>query len=266
MPDFRVTTLQVGSDLRVIRALCDGCDPARPCEEHSERPALWVLTAGAFVLRDRGGKHVVDPTQALLIGHDHAFTISHPAGPDTCIGFRGPLVERLVTSPLSGVARHVPLTPRRLAGLIEAVRRAERERDSFVVGEALAEITGEASPAGAAPARADRALAEALIHLLRVSFATQVSLAELADATGYSLFHACRVFRAVTGTTIHGYRRELRLRHALARILDGDEPLASVAAATGFASQSHLTNLYRARFGITPARTRTREGLRRLAA
>ena len=60
-------------------------------------------------------------------------------------------------------------------------------------------------------------------------------------------------------------RRELRLHHALARILDGDEPLSAIAAATGFASQSHLTNLFRARFRITPGRARTRDGRRALA-
>ena len=75
----------------------------------------------------------------------------------------------------------------------------------------------------------------------------------------------CRVFRRATGQTILGFRRELRLRHALARLLDGDEPVADIAATTGFASQSHLTNLMTARFGVTPARVRTRDGQRVLA-
>jgi AraC family transcriptional regulator len=73
------------------------------------------------------------------------------------------------------------------------------------------------------------------------------------------------VFRATTGFTIHGFRRELRLRHALARILDGGDSLTEIAIAAGFASQSHLTNLFRARFGITPARARTRHGRDALA-
>jgi AraC-like DNA-binding protein len=67
-----------------------------------------------------------------------------------------------------------------------------------------------------------------------------ISLGKLAAATGYSMFHACRVFRGTTGNTIHGFRRELRLRHALARILDGNEPLAGIALPIGFASYSHL--------------------------
>ncbi|MGE3768708.1 MAG: helix-turn-helix transcriptional regulator, partial [Kofleriaceae bacterium] len=110
-----------------------------------------------------------------------------------------------------------------------------------------------------------RDLASAVAREIRLSFARSTSLGELAEVTGYSVFHTCRVFQRATGQTIHGFRRELRLHHALARLLDGDEPLAQIAAATGFASQSHLTNLFRARFGITPARVRTREGQRALA-
>jgi AraC-like DNA-binding protein len=102
--------------------------------------------------------------------------------------------------------------------------------------------------------------------VLRTRYAEPVSLGEIAAATGYSVFHACRVFRATTGATIHGFRRDLRLRHALARILDGDEPLADIALAIGFASHSHLTNQFRARFGIPPARARSRAGRRALAS
>jgi len=110
-----------------------------------------------------------------------------------------------------------------------------------------------------------RDLSAAIAHAVRARFAEPTSLGELAAAAGYSVFHTCRVFRATTGVTIHGFRRELRLRHALARILDGTESLSAIAAATGFASQSHLTNLFHARFGVTPARARTRDGHRALA-
>ncbi len=69
----------------------------------------------------------------------------------------------------------------------------------------------------------------------------------------------------VSADAIHGFRCELRLRHALARILDGHEPLADIAVAIGFASHSHLTNQLRARFGIPPARARSPAGRRALA-
>ncbi|HEX3761551.1 MAG TPA: AraC family transcriptional regulator [Kofleriaceae bacterium] len=253
MPRFHLTATLATRDTSAARVVCDGCDPARPCDEHTERAALWLLTAGAFELRDRTGRHVVDPTQALIMPPGHVFQIRHHAGPDTCLAFRGPIIDALAACG----ARTLPVAPARLAQIVAGVA----ERDDLALAEAL---SGLAPPDGPAPP--DRNLAGGITHLLRTRYAEPTSLGELADATGYSMFHACRVFRATTGTTIHGFRRELRLRHALARVLDGDEPLAEIALAVGFASQSHLTNQFRARFGITPARARSPAGRRSLAA
>jgi len=44
-----------------------------------------------------------------------------------------------------------------------------------------------------------------------------------------------------------------RIEHARALIEDTDQPLAEIAAATGFATQSHLTTAFRRATGFTPA-------------
>jgi AraC-like DNA-binding protein len=257
VPRFRVSHLVDTAELRVDRTLCDGCDPSRPCDEHSCSASIWLITAGALELRDRDGRHALDPTCALVMPAGHPFVIRHPAGPDTCVSFHGPLVERLAEAG----PRVVPLTAAQAARLArELPDRAIPGRAGSAIAEVLIDIVAPAERV-----RSDRELAGAIAHELRLGFGDSTSLAELADRTGYSLFHACRVFRATTGYTIHGYRRELRLRHALSAILDGGEPLAEIAARVGFASQSHLTNLFRARFGITPAKARTPDGLRSLA-
>jgi AraC-like DNA-binding protein len=245
VPRFRITREVATRDVSAIRALCDGCDPARPCDEHTVRASLWLVTAGAFELRDTAGRHVLDPTQAIVMPRHHAFQIRHPAGPDTCLAFRGPIVDDLA----GDGARLVPISPAQIARIVASLA----DDDELALAEALSHL----APISPAP---DRDLAAAVTHALRARYAEPTSLAELARAAGYSVFHTCRVFRATTGTTIHGFRRELRLRHALARILDGGGSLTEIAAATGFASQSHLTNLFRARFGVTPARVRTRDG------
>jgi AraC-like DNA-binding protein len=276
MPRFRLTGTVTTRDVSAARVVCDGCDPARPCDEHADGPVLWLLTAGAFELRDAAGRHVLDPTQAIAMPARHAFQIRHPAGPDTCVSFRGPIIDALA----GHGARLLPVAPAQLVRILAGLA----DSDDLALGEALAGLGPERTDAPervGAPERAntpdhadapgrraapDRDLAAAIAHLLRIRYAEPLSLSELAAATGYSVFHACRVFRATTGTTIHGFRRELRLRHALARILDGDEPLADVALAIGFASHSHLTNQFRARFGIPPVRARSRAGHRALAS
>ncbi len=66
-----------------------------------------------------------------------------------------------------------------------------------------------------------------------------------------SPFHLSRVFREQTGSSLHAYRTEARLRAGLERIADG-EGLAGLAADLGFASQAHLTDRFRRVFGVTP--------------
>jgi len=228
-------------DVTVLRAVCDGCDGPRPCEEHTPDAHLWLVTQGAFELRDRRGRHAVDPTRALVLAAGDPYTIRHPAGPDICLSIRGPLVEELARTGSHQIALDASTHAR--------IAAACRARDPFALAEELAAL------APGDPCE-DRDLAFALAHELRLHYAEQQPLSDLCDAAGASVFHACRVFRRATGTTLHGYRRELRLRHALAMLIDGDEPLTEVAAAAGFASQSHLTNLFRARFRKTPGTVR----------
>ena len=77
------------------------------------------------------------------------------------------------------------------------------------------------------------------------------SLAQLADAASLSRYQLVRQFAQATGLTPHAYLLQRRLQ--LARHLMGEgTPLADVAAASGFADQSHLTRLFTRSFGITP--------------
>ena len=50
--------------------------------------------------------------------------------------------------------------------------------------------------------------------------------------------------------------RRLRLEDALGRLTRSDASIADVAAASGFADQSHLTRVMRRRLGVTPAEYR----------
>jgi AraC-like DNA-binding protein len=103
--------------------------------------------------------------------------------------------------------------------------------------------------------RAHTELAHAATDLLARRFTEPLSLAALAGLLGVSTFHLARVFRAVTGRTIHHHRTELRLRAGLERIADG-EPLATLAFALGFSSHSHFTQAFRAAFRIRPSALR----------
>jgi AraC-like DNA-binding protein len=86
---------------------------------------------------------------------------------------------------------------------------------------------------------------------LRESLADDVTTADLADLAGMSRFHLCRAFARTFGLPPHAYQLQLRLADAKRQLAAGQPP-AEVAAAIGFADQSHLTKRFKGAFGITP--------------
>jgi len=83
-----------------------------------------------------------------------------------------------------------------------------------------------------------------------------VASEELERVSGLDRFALARQFRATFGTSPHRFQVGRRLARARALIADG-VALSEVAAATGFADQSHLTRHFSARFGLTPGRWAT---------
>jgi AraC-like DNA-binding protein len=77
------------------------------------------------------------------------------------------------------------------------------------------------------------------------------ALSDLATIAGLSRYQTVRGFTRLTGLTPHAYVVQRRLDLARRLIRQG-EPLAQVAAATGFADQSHLHRRFTARHGYTP--------------
>lgn len=99
---------------------------------------------------------------------------------------------------------------------------------------------------------AHRAVARAREFLTAEACRT-VDSRELEEVTGLDRFALSRHFRAATGTSPHRYQVGRRLALAQKMIAHGTS-LGDVAAATGFADQSHLTRHFAARFGLTPGR------------
>ncbi|MGI4950919.1 MAG: helix-turn-helix domain-containing protein [Janthinobacterium lividum] len=77
-------------------------------------------------------------------------------------------------------------------------------------------------------------------------------LRELATLAGMSAFHFQRSFCTSHGVSPQGWILRRRIDRARA-LLRGDAPIAQVAAACGFSSQSHMTRMFRSATGGTPA-------------
>jgi AraC family transcriptional regulator len=80
---------------------------------------------------------------------------------------------------------------------------------------------------------------------------------EIARVAGLSKYHFGKAFSASTGMTLHSFMLARRMGQSRALLVNSDLPLAHIAAAVGFSSQSHFTTVFLERTGVTPGRYRS---------
>jgi AraC family transcriptional regulator len=111
-------------------------------------------------------------------------------------------------------------------------------------------------PSRSVAAMAPRALAR-VRERIEASLEAGISLDELAAEAGLSRFHFARAFRQAMDVPPHRYLTLRRIERAKDLLLHTDLPLADVALAIGFSSQSHFTLRFREEVGETPKRFRS---------
>lgn len=104
------------------------------------------------------------------------------------------------------------------------------------------------SPGGLAPWQIELTLRQ-LLHDLCVDS----PVAELARRCGLSRSHFTRAFRISIGTPPHRWLVRQRLRRAGEMLERTDERISAIALNCGFADQSHLTRIFGAVMGVSPA-------------
>lgn len=143
---------------------------------------------------------------------------------------------------------------------------AVEEKVMEILGAVVARACPPESAADAAEEGDQRPLVEAVRHLLVKDFRSPKTLDDIAGEVGASVFHLCRVFKRQTGTTIHQFRHQLRLRHSLELVAEAGSDLSRIALHLGFSSHSHFTAAFRRAFHITPSEFRRFPSARRLNA
>jgi AraC family transcriptional regulator len=80
-----------------------------------------------------------------------------------------------------------------------------------------------------------------------------LSLTALSEQVGFSPYHFARLFRKTTGESPHQFVLSQRITHAKALLAESNDSLAQIALASGFANQSHFTQVFKRCLGVTPA-------------
>ena len=120
----------------------------------------------------------------------------------------------------------------------------------------LAEGLLEADPCGkhvARPRHLDSVALERARQLLDAEKTRVVRSSELEAVTGLTRYELARQFRVKYGTSPYHYLLMRRLDCARVQ-LARSRPLVNVALEAGFADQAHFTRMFKAAFGLTPAR------------
>lgn len=105
-----------------------------------------------------------------------------------------------------------------------------------------------------------KALTAKVVDYINTHFKENEPLGTLAKAVGASPYHLCRIFKNLTGQSIHQYKNELRLRKSLDYLhqikkmphLPQQQNLANLALELGYNSHSHFTSAFSRYFGMPP--------------
>ncbi len=271
--------LHVDALLRARWVRCRPHGHACGAAEASTANTLAFPLQGVFVKHlDDGRKVVAHAGQAVFFNKDESYRVSHPRGGDDCFVLEPaePLLRELLavhdphaaertSSPFR--ASHAPLPAPALLRQRLLWRSLREARATLEIEERALELVAAALAAMPVPPprsvrsrpaaqRRRREQVHAIAVLLTAEPVRRWTLDELARRVHGSPFHLARAFRGEQGSSIHRYLLHLRLAHALDAVLDTDAALTAIALEAGFATPSHFTAAFRARYGATPSALR----------
>ncbi|TKB15224.1 MAG: AraC family transcriptional regulator [Mesorhizobium sp.] len=221
-----------------------------------------VVVAGVEKLRIGRRQHLAPAGSIIIVNPEepHDGEKGAPAGwayrtcyPDAAL--MAEIAEDLEQPRLPMFSEGIVQAPEFARAFVKAHRLAgklEQEAAMLMVLRELASRFGDRkvrdrASDGGETARRFRLYGELIAEDLSAGF----DLARLAATAGVTRFQVIRDFHRAAGMTPGQYLRDRRIRAASA-LIKTDMPLAEIAAATGFADQSHLTRVFKAIKGLAP--------------
>ncbi|WP_193186788.1 AraC family transcriptional regulator [Nisaea sediminum] len=221
---------------------------------------IGLTTHGVQSFSYRREERAALPGQAFIIHPDEV----HDGRPGTDGGYsyRAAYVspaligEALGGRPIPFVAEVVGTLPELVAAISEMLELAEGESGEPTgavtqLADLLLRLSG--TPTSRLPDNRETMLR--IRDHLAESWFDGISMAEIEAEHGLDRFTVARLFRRHFGISPHRFLTLRRLEKAREMIGAGAD-LADIAAATGFADQSHMTRQFKQAFGVTPGQWR----------
>lgn len=96
-------------------------------------------------------------------------------------------------------------------------------------------------------------LVREVIREIETGIKNDIDTQQLAESTGYSLPHLCRIFRNTTGVTLATYLRVVKLRLAANELLHSNHSIMRISVEYGFSSQQAFCRAFKAELGCSPS-------------
>jgi AraC-like DNA-binding protein len=228
------------------------------------RTAVWIERASS-------PRFVADPSLATIYS-PRADYVRAPISPEgdlsDWLGVSECLARDIVREfDRAAADSDAPFRPHR-ADVSPALYRAQRElfnrarvtQDALETEETVIGLVNtvlRSACASSIPSRAKRRreVIENAKAIIMARLGDNLGVCDIAAELGISSTHLCHSFRSGTGSTLHAYRRDVRLRVALGLAPSYRGNLSALALQTGFYSHSHFTAAFRRAFGDPPGAT-----------
>lgn len=106
------------------------------------------------------------------------------------------------------------------------------------------------------PTNVDARRVDQVYDYIEAQLDEKIAIATLSRVAGMSPHQFTRTFKARTGKSPHRYVVDRRVQRARELLVANSLPIAHISVACGFSSQSHMTDVFQQRLGVTPGRFR----------
>lgn len=96
-----------------------------------------------------------------------------------------------------------------------------------------------------------------VIRYINENFSEEIKLSKLSELICVDKTHLCRMFKALTKSTLSEYINYVRILHAEQLLLNTDKLVLEICEETGFSSVSYFAKVFKEKNGITPKKYRS---------